>query len=521
MSGFRLRRHNIQNMLTNIPERFLCSPGWIQTVIWLALIVLLKFPDLLEPPVWDSAMGVFPPAIYLYETNFDISTLLRENNWWLGGPNVHSLSLLSWIIALLMVMTQSPVGTFFIVHTFTFVAVAWAIFLYTRIIFSHRINASAVLAAGLVVLLMPVVLVQVGYMYVEILVLVCSIAAWDSWRYEKPYSALFYCTIGIFFKLTGIAIALCILIAIVICPKRWDIRRGVVFVSIPAVIYINLSLPAWLGAKSLPHGEWYVSSLFQEAISRLFAVPDLTLVLYLGIAGSILFVLRKVSQKRLFEFLTNPSIENSSIIVCISMPVVFIAGVAFKVHNEMLFLTRYIVPLIPFAIGSTLFYAQLINKQRSVFVLLLAIAVFSIINAKGAFYPENFSSFSVVERSHAYRDFHGLQKDLLLEIENGYDDIPIYVTREIWYMASDPMMGYIDRQFSNLRPIFRSDYRSQELHEYPDEFILLKSNDNHGGQVMGRIYQSAVLTDSYQITEKVFKRAGFEAVLLHLKKKEH
>ena len=507
--------------LTDFAEKFLCSPGWVQTAAWLALITLLKFPDLLEPPVWDSAMGVFPPAIYLYETNFDIFSLLRESGWWQGGPNVHSLSLLTWIIALLMVVTQSPVGTFFAVHALTFAAVAWAIFLYTRILFSHRINSSAVLAAGLVVLLMPVVLVQVGYMYGEILVLVCGVAAWDRWRREKPLAALLYCTIGIFFKLTGVAIALCILIAIVACPKRWDMRRGLVFVLIPAVIYINLSLPVWLGAESFPHGEWQVSSFFRNAGSRLFAVPDLALVLYLGVCGSVLFVIRNIFQKHSLEFLTNPSIENSSIIVCISMPVVFIAGVAFRLHNEMLFLTRYTVPLIPFAIGSALFYAQLINKQRAVLILLFVIAGFSVINTNGALYPANFSSFSIVERSHAYRDFHGLQKELLQEIESGYDNSPIYVTREIWYMASHPMMGYINRQLPDLRPLFRNDYRHRELHEYPDKFILLLSNDNHGGQEMVKIYQSAVLSGSYQITSKEFERAGFKGVLLQLEKNKN
>ncbi len=507
--------------LADFAEKFLCSPGWVQTVVWLALITLLKFPDLLEPPVWDSAMGVFPPAIYLYETNFDIISLLRESDWWQGGPNVHSLSLLTWIIALLMVVTQSPMGTFFAVHALTFAAVASAIFLYTRILFSHRINASAVLAAGFVVLLMPVVLVQVGYMYTEVLVLVCGVAAWDRWRHEKPLSALLYCTIGIFFKLTGVAIVLCILIAIVACPKRWDMRRGLVFALIPAVVYIKLSLPAWLGAESIPQGEWVVSSFFGNAGSRLIAVPDLALVLYLGVGGSALFGIRILFQKRLLEFLTNPSIENSSIIVCMSMPVVFIAGVAFQLHNEMLFLTRYMVPLIPFAIGSALFYAQLINKPQAALGFLLVIAGFSVINTYGSFYPVDFIRFSVVERSHAYRDFHGLQKELLQEIESGYDNIPIYVTREIWYMASHPMMGYINKQIPDLRPIFRNDYRARELHEYPDEFILLLSNHHHGGQEMAKIYQAAVSTGSYQITNKVFERAGFEGVLRQLKKNEY
>ena len=506
--------------LDDYAEKFLSGSGWVQTGVWLALITLLKFPDLLEPPVWDSAMGVFPPAIYLYESNFDIFSLLRESSWWQGGPNVHSMSLLTWFIAIVMVATQSPVVTFFVVHLLTFTAVAWALFLYTRTLFSHRINPSTIVAAGLVVLLMPVVLVQVGYMYEEILVLVFSIAAWDRWRHDKPISALFYCSIGIFIKLTGVPVALSIMLAIMMCPKRWNLRRGLVFALIPAVVYINLSLPARLGSELIQEGTWLVNSYYRDAASRLFAVPDLLLVLYLGVAGSILFCIRLVSKKRLLEFISNPSDENSSIVVCLLMPVVFITGVIFQVHNEMLLLSRYLVPIVPFAIGSALFYTQLVNKQQAALMLLLAIAGFSAINSYGSFYPENSRRFSVIERSHSYRDIHMLQKDLLNAIENSRDDIPIYVTREIWYMASHPMMGYITREKPDLRPIFRDDYRNRELHEYPDAFILILSYGGHGVQTMKNIYQLAETSGLYQISKNVFERAEFKAVLIHLKMKE-
>ena len=37
-------------------------------------------------------MGVFSPAIFLYENNFDILSLIQEPDWWLGGTNVHAFS---------------------------------------------------------------------------------------------------------------------------------------------------------------------------------------------------------------------------------------------------------------------------------------------------------------------------------------------------------------------------------------------------------------------------------------------
>ena len=66
--------------------------GLFVTLSWFLVIVALNQGMLFAPPVWDTAMGVFPPALYLYQNSFDIGSLILEENWWQGGPNVHSLS---------------------------------------------------------------------------------------------------------------------------------------------------------------------------------------------------------------------------------------------------------------------------------------------------------------------------------------------------------------------------------------------------------------------------------------------
>ena len=92
-------------------------------------------------------MGIFPPAIYLYETNFDIRSLLQQGNWWEGGPNVHSLSLLTWIIAAVMTLTDSPQTTIAIVHLLTFGVFAWTLLLFQRLLRSYGLAAPTVFAA--------------------------------------------------------------------------------------------------------------------------------------------------------------------------------------------------------------------------------------------------------------------------------------------------------------------------------------------------------------------------------------
>ena len=64
-----------------------------QFLAWFLFILAIKFDTLLAPPVWDTAMGVFPPAIFLFENSFNLLELINQPGWWEGGPNVHSVSL--------------------------------------------------------------------------------------------------------------------------------------------------------------------------------------------------------------------------------------------------------------------------------------------------------------------------------------------------------------------------------------------------------------------------------------------
>ena len=137
----------------------------LMTLFWLMLIIILKHDVLLAPPVWDTAMGVFPPAIYLYENNFDVLSLLKEPNWWEAGPNVHSLSLVTWVIALVMNLTNDAGHTFLVLHSLTFLLTAFGLTYYVRLVRSFGIDASIAFASALFVLVFPLVLVQVGYMY--------------------------------------------------------------------------------------------------------------------------------------------------------------------------------------------------------------------------------------------------------------------------------------------------------------------------------------------------------------------
>ena len=202
---------------------FLRVPAAVQFGLWFAAIGLLKWGVLFEPPVWDAAMGVFPPAIFLYESGFDIHALLQQGNWWQGGPNVHSLSLYTWLIAFVMHATNDPSATFAVLHGLTFAGVAAALVAFSRTLARDRLPDALIFSGTVLLLCLPLVLVQVGYLYTEIWVMAFGLYAWSAWRTKRFRIAVAFAVATLFIKMTGIAIAACVGAALLFDLLR---RRG-------------------------------------------------------------------------------------------------------------------------------------------------------------------------------------------------------------------------------------------------------------------------------------------------------
>jgi hypothetical protein len=71
-------------------------------ILTFCIIFILKWQVLNQPPVWDTAFSVFPAAITLTETNFDLLNLLKMPSYNEGGPNVHANSIITIITAVMI-----------------------------------------------------------------------------------------------------------------------------------------------------------------------------------------------------------------------------------------------------------------------------------------------------------------------------------------------------------------------------------------------------------------------------------
>jgi hypothetical protein len=520
-SDFRLSfdRLALRSALAVAPDRLLALPAILQLAFWLTLIVLIKADSLFEPPVWDSAMGVFPPAVFLYESGFDIRALLQQGNWWMGGPNVHSLSLFTWFVALVMTLTHSAPATFAIVHATTFVMVAGALVLFSRALRRDGLPGHAVLTTTAFVLSLPLVLVQVGYLYTESWVMVLSIAAWAAWRDTRIGLAVLACALVIFVKLTGIAIVICVGLALLLDGRTRIARKLALLATLAVAILVTKWLPGWLDAAQVPGPSWGdPDQLARSFVERLSTIPDVTFWLLVGMLSTALYggvCLRRGARLRDLLSIDGPQ---GARLICLLMPFAFSAGIAASIFSQILFLPRYLIPALPFAAASMLYFAASIGGTRWLSGVLIAACVANGLNWSGRLYPPEYASFSIVERSHAYRDFLHAEIDLIRAMERAPATIPIFVSKEIGYMTSDPMMGYVDRELPQIRPIYRPPYSGRPLDEYPDEFMLAYSNPGHGGEEIARLVQLAAADPGFGVRSLSFERNGFRTALFWIRR---
>ncbi len=499
--------------------RLLERPVAVQLGLWLLAILGLEGGSLLEPPVWDSAMGAFPPAIHLYESGFDIRSLLAEDGWWLGGPNVHSLSLFTWLVALVMTATESAVATFAIVHLVTFVGVAGSLVLFTRVLRLDGFAPGTVLAAAAFVLLMPLVLVQVGSLYTESWVMALGIAAWAAWREGRPGIATLLCVLALFVKLTAVALVGCLAAALLVSRRPSGIRRVLLLASLPAAYWLNRSLPGWLDARIFEGPRWGDARVLAEAlVVRLGAIPDVTLLLAAALLGTVCHLRVLWRRGARPADLLGADWRTGARLIALAMPFAFSAGIIASLFSQTIFLPRYLVPIMPFCVVSILLWARTCGREGWVRIGLVLGSLIHLVNFDGLLYAPEHQSFSIVERSHAYRDFHRLQTDLIEALETVPEDLPVYVSKEIDYMVSHPMMGYVDDPLPQVRPIYRAPHRGRPIEELPEEFVLVFSNAGHGGEEMVRIVRAAQADPGREVRGLPFERDGFSGSMFWIRR---
>ncbi|MCH2170625.1 hypothetical protein MK489_07555 [Myxococcota bacterium] len=468
--------------------------------LWLATVLALNWAVLDQPPVWDSTGSIFPAALYLVDHDFDLFRLFQEPGYFLAGPNVHAYSVMTHLTAGVYALTGGGPWTFPILHALQFAMTAWAL---THFVLLTRTVVGPLLAwlLSLLVLLFPVFLTQTRYMYLEIPLFLCTVAALRGFVDQSLWRTVVWSALACMIKEAGVVVG-------VVAAALWLLDTGTPRVRLtrfaaalaPVAIFVFLHTRFVLGNAdvSVDPQIWQQGGL-AGAVSELGRCWKLQGALYLSqipdvtaiVAGAA--VIGTATLRRLWP---ERSVRAALVLVVAFLGFHFLAVPATGLQCDVL--PRYFVQILPFALLVLLWCLQQVTKTDvAVGVLLVAIAGV-VVNRNGALYPGDLNprglgaQFAITERSGAYRMLLDAQRGGLAFQQHVPTHVPIYNELHNHYIALRPRMGYVDQTLHNSRyiqPEFLR--RGQSLDAFPNCFTLNYFSPYLGGTSMRALLDQA------------------------------
>jgi hypothetical protein len=496
--------------------------GVVFFVAALVAVLALKWSTLHQPPVWDSTMGLFPAAITLSETGFDLWDLVHQPGSMAGGPNNHSLSVVTWLTAVIIRIFGESRHLFPTLHLVHFLLTALALtglYLFARPVVGRGV-------AGLVsvtVLLFPVFLTQAGYMYFEIPLVVCTIFALLSWSRGQVGRTLLWVGLASLTKESGILVGIALAAAALLQAgpyARRFVRAGTllavpVFVLMIQIVFL-LSVEEASGFERPTYGAY----LLNDVWSFLRAVPDL-----LALVVFFLLIALVKSPERL-RILTGDSPSDADhrrglvdliVYAFVGFYLLFpLTGV------EMHVLPRYYVQIVPFLFLGLVDFGQTRFGRRATGIGLAIFAFVFVMNRKGELYypPVPANEFAIAERSSEYLDLLSAQRQAIDALADLPDETAIIYGLPEHFLLSYPTMGYVDEKPSNGTCLMLEEpYSGGRLADYPDDFTMLYNYLWLGGLRMQALLKQARENPAWKVGFAYFEEGPFKTYHFRLVRK--
>ena len=439
----------------------------------LTLILGVKWYTLFQPPVWDTAMGLFPAALTLSANGFDLLELLAMPEYLEGGPNTHSMSLVTLVTALVLrVAGGGGPASFVMLHLLHFSVAAYALvvlFRFSKPVFGRVATPLFCLA----VLLFPIFSTQVGYLYVEVPLFLCAVSALHAWTDRRFWPAVLWATAALAMKETGIIVPATLVIATLAENReaRLKVKRMALIMTPPVLLVASTSLLTRIAlagsgdAPLVPSFGSIFGGLTHYLDRFLFNVPDLLAFIVVFLVAAPLLGTRVFRTLRSEP--TDPGdrepesraqlVLGYSGILIVLFILLFL--VALPVLAEFtIILPRYYVVIAPFLLlwfgyaFEGLLSARLPSASAVCFVLLSA---FFALNTNGALYPLDIDTEgpgndpALTERSNAYRRLLALERDAIRALEELPEGVPVYYGHYEHYLLEYPGLGYSSGPLSN------------------------------------------------------------------------
>ncbi len=439
----------------------------------LALILGLKWHTLLQPPVWDTAMGLFPAALTLSANGFDLLELLAMPGYVEGGPNAHSTSLITLITALVLRVTGGGGPTSFVVlHLLHFSAAAYALvvlFRFSKPVFGRVSTPLFCLA----VLLFPLFSTQVGYLYLELPLFLCAVLALHAWTDQRFWPAVLWATAALAIKETGIIVPATLAIATLLEDReaRLKVKRMALIIAPPSLLVAATSLLtriALAGSDDAPlvasFGNIFLG-LAHYLDRFLFNVPDLLAFIAVFLVAVPVFgtrVLRALRSEPTAPGDRDPESRAQLVLgyrgtLIVLFILLFMVALPVLVEFTIV-LPRYYVVIAPFLLlwfghaFEGLLSTRLPSATAMCFVLLSA---FFAVNSYGVLYPLDIDTEgpgndpALTERSNAYRRLLALQVQAVQALQALPEGTPVYYGHYEHYLFNYTGLGFADAPLSN------------------------------------------------------------------------
>ncbi len=446
--------------------------GWARFSLVFLLILVLKWDTLLQPPVWDTAMGLFPPAITLAENGFDLLELLAMPGYQEGGPNAHSTSLVTFVTAGVLWMTGGGPLAFLLLHLLHFAVAAIALvalFRLARPVLGFGATALLVVIA----LLHPTFSTQVGYLYMEVPLFLFAVLSLVAWLERRFWPAVLWATLAYATKETGIIVP-ATLAATTLLEGRGlsDKARRVVQIVAPPVLWTavfalmgRIAVARAEDFSFLPSLDAVFGGVGQYLARFLLNVPDL-LVFIAAFAVTAVFSVKPVFGALRAEPLEPPlrtPEQTATLVLGYTGVLIVLFMLLFMVVLPALagftvVLPRYYVMVLPFLLLWFGHGVRLMIGDRlpsSVAVCFVLLGAYFAINANGALYPLDIDTEgpgndpALTERSNAYRRLQALEVEAIHALEALPEGVPVYYGHYEHYLLHYPGLGYAVGPLSN------------------------------------------------------------------------
>lgn len=498
-----------------------------QITIAFTIVFLLKWQILDQPPVWDEAFSVFPAAITLSESGFDLLNLLKMPGYLDGGPNVHANSIITIITAVVISLLGKTNFLFPALHLFHFVITATGLTFFYRFCIPVLGKKLSFLLA-LTILVYPVFLTQTGYMYLEIPTFLFSILCLSSWVNGNFFRTIIFAILATLSKESGIIVVVTVAMASFLEPTSFKDRiiRFFSIFTIPAILVATSSLRIHTFTKEQDYGSLFnkiINLIIYQRIHNvgryLFNTPDLLFAMIMFVA------LLPFCFPTFWHGLTNVNILNSknpkliaqkyvslSALFLVNFFGFYYVAVPLLRENDNV-LIRYYVLAIPFLFLTIMWFLSIKLKinRKTLSALLIISVVFFYLNRNGAFYPNEVETlgndFSIAERSAAYTDLLLVQQKSIQYIEKIALQHTVFYGLPIHFLTKYPLMRYSSGPLKQGECI---QFMDAKLENLPNCFYMLKISPFLGAKKMTDVFNEALSNPNYlAVRNKLFSKGNY------------